>query len=178
MSQTPKVPSKRATKLPRVTFWLLVIGGFIGLPTWVVVYNHWRIAIKADNYSKTVFVVKEVGISNSGGGSKKSGKHRWAEGTLNGKEERIGLAGFGAKSSSTEELQEEFPPGTELDVWHDQSAADVITQGRTLNVIPGSTNFGGAWLKAIIVTLLCDGIFLAGVVGYFECRRRGIRVFN
>ncbi|MFT5410503.1 MAG: hypothetical protein ACI8XO_000122 [Verrucomicrobiales bacterium] len=135
--QAPK--SWASSNLPRVTFWLLVVGGFIGLPTSVVVYNHWRIAINATHYSKAIFIVTDVGVSNSGGGRSGNGKYRWALGSLNGKQEWIGLAGFGAKSSSTDELKLEFPPDTELDVWHDPGATDVITQGRTLNVIPGST---------------------------------------
>ena len=46
----------------------MAVGGFIGLPTLAVVYNHWRIAIHADDYSKAVFVVTDVGVSKSAGG--------------------------------------------------------------------------------------------------------------
>jgi len=168
--------SDNRSKLRTTTLVLIIVGAFIALPTSVLVYNHWRIALNADNYSKAIFVVDEVGVSRA---RSKSGttKHRWAEGTIDGRYERIGLAGFGAEANTTEDLLKEFPAGTELDVWHDPSAADITTQGRTLNVIPGTTHLGSAWPRAILFTILFDGILLAGAVGYIKCRRRGIRVF-
>lgn len=165
-------------KKPWTTFWLLIVGGFIALPTSVIVYNQCRIAIKAGQYSKAVFHVEEVGISSSGGGRHGRISHRWAKGILNGDKERIGLSGFGFESSSIEDLKKEIPPGTELEVWYDPSAADIQTQGRTLKVIPRSTNLKSAWIKAILFMVLFDGLLIAGIVGYVRCRMQGIRVFR
>lgn len=159
--------------LPRITFWLVIVGGFIALPTSVIVYNKVRIALHADDYERAVFVVNEVGVA----GSPNKITYRFARGKIGGRNERMSLEGHKIDSSTYQQLAREFPKGTEIRVWYDPTAPDVLTQHKTLRVIPGSVDLRSAVRVALITLLICLGPLASGLICLLICRLRGLSVF-
>lgn len=143
----------------------MAVGGIIALPLSVSVYNKWRVALNAESYTRQVFIVDDVGVSHSGGS--KARTYVWAEGSINNEQLTVGLAGFGYNSRNTPDLRRELPKGTKLDVWYDPSAANVITQGRTLNVLPGDVDLENATKQAVMLTLFSNGLLLLGLSLWF-----------
>ena len=139
-----------------VTGVLLVAGATVGLATSVVVFNAWRIALFAGAYEEAVFVVERVEYVTLGS-NKQRQEVPTAWGTIGAAEEEISLRGFGFEAETTEALQAEFPAGAEIEVCYDAGAADVYTPGRTLKVLPASTSFALAWMKAVGVRCCVSG---------------------
>ncbi len=158
--------------LPKITFWLLIIGTFIALPSSAVVYNKVSIALNANNYTRAVFVVSEVGVTRLPG----EPLYRSAKGTIGGNRERMSLVGMNIHSSVYEELVHEVPAGTEIQVWYDPTMPDVLTQYRTLRVIPSTVDLQSAAKDAQITSAICLGPLVLGLLCLLICHSKGLSV--
>jgi hypothetical protein len=146
---------------------VIFFGFSLGVGLSAIIFNNWRVAILASRYTEEIFIVDSVEFGKST--KRRSADMPIATGTVNGRNERIGLRGFDFEANSLGELQDAFPSGAHVSILYDPSASEVFTQGKTLRVIPASTDLKNTWVKALAITLLPLSLLLAGGIGQLRC---------
>ena len=164
-------PRRAATSNLRMAIPLIVlwVGCMFSLASSVVVYNDCRIALHAKDYRPAVFVVSSVTYGR--------GRHSFTrgEGTVNGRPETIGFNRCGLHISSQAQLSRIYPAGSRMEIWYDPAAADVMTQGEHLRVLPRSVELDAAFPSAIRTTLTWNSLTLVGMALMAVQRHRARR---
>ena len=135
----------------------LAVGAMLSLASSVVVYNAWRVALHAASYRPEVFVVSHVTYRRG------RRSHTTGVGTVNGRPENIGFSGFELKVASQAQLDALYPAGARIEILYDPLAADVMTQGEYLRVLPRAFPLDSAFRSAIKTTLAWNGLTLIGL---------------
>ena len=149
---------------------LLFLGFGLGVSMSAFIFYYWRISLLNHRYFEEVFLIDSVGF----GKMKKSGSANIpiAEGMVNGIPEEVSLLEFGVDIATVSELERQFPKGSQLKILYDPTAMKSYIQGRTLRVIPISTNFKVTWFKALGLTLIPGVFLLTGGMGIFVYGRK------
>lgn len=162
------VSMKRRLRLLGNILWFS--GAGLALFSSVDVYNGWRIAANASSYRAATIRIEKVEYSRTGGRHASSSLVGY--GTVDGVEEKIGLREFAPEAMSQHELEAAIPRGTILDVWHDPSAARIMTQGLYLSFLPRSYPIQHAVAVAVKRTLAWDSALILGLVLFAFTRKK------
>jgi hypothetical protein len=100
-------------------------------------WNRVRILMHRHEYRRATFTVKSVGFQESIGSDDTAMPIYWADGTIDGKPERMSLQPVLNKIPvSLKDTQNSVPTGTSFDVFYNPRMSKTFVQGETLRIFP------------------------------------------
>ena len=158
---------EKAGKLGAASALSIFIGAALSLGMSGLVFNQWRSTLLASRYTKETLVIDSVRMGKMGRRGPKD--IPIATGTVNGHPETISLMDFELRVDSLEDLQKQFPPGSDLEILYDSTAPEMMVQGRYLRGLPPESDQIGSWSKALGITMIPGTPIFAGVIGLLVC---------
>lgn len=158
---------------------LTIAGAIIAFFGMAEMYHRWNFAINRGKYSPKVFVVHEIVTKKtaaSRGG--RGGSYLVATGVIDGSDEVITLSLEDLvdvrllSEANMDKVQEQYPAGSRVDVWHKPNAADTIVLGNNPGLLPASVFGDPALLHALRVAAIRLSILFVGLV-WLVLRFRG-----